>query len=114
MAFARKVDFDLQDPNGPMKDLEAFVAARVEEAVTKTENKFKGLVGMTKNHLPDIYKVDRALGAKFRDHLLSTNMVEVETMDPEPEVVAAKPASRTKGKAKEPQGPAMEIGRAHV
>ena len=110
MAFARKVDFDLQDPNGPMKDLEAFVAARVEEAVTKTENKFKGLVGMTKNHLPDIYKVDRALGAKFRDHLLSTNMVDVETMDPEPEVVAAKPASRTKGKAKEPQGPVMVCG----
>jgi hypothetical protein len=106
MSFARKVDFDLQDPNGPMKDLEAFVAARVEEAVTKTENKFKGLVGMTKSHLPDIYKVDRALGAKFRDHLLSTNMVDVETMDPEPEVVAAKPASRTKGKGKEkePQG----------
>jgi hypothetical protein len=93
-----------------MKDLEAFLAARIEEAVTKTENKFKGLVGMTKNHLPDIYKVDRALGAKFRDHLLSTNMVEVETMDPEPEVVAAKPASRTKGKAKEPQGPVMVCG----
>ena len=110
MAFARKVDFDLQDPNGPMKDLEAFLAARIEEAVTKTENKFKGLVGMTKNHLPDIYKVDRALGAKFRDHLLSTNMVEVETMDPEPEVVAAKPANRTKGKAKEPQGPVMVCG----
>jgi len=100
MSFARKVDFDLQDPNGPMKDLEAFVAARVEEAVTKTENKFKGLVGMTKNHLPDIYKADRALGAKFRDHLLSTNMVEVETMDPEPEIVAAKPASMSKGKEK--------------
>ena len=110
MAFARKVDFDLQDPNGPMKDLEAFLAARIEEAVTKTENKFKGLVGMTKNHLPDIYKVDRALGAKFRDHLLSTNMVDVETMDPEPEVVAAKPASRSKGKAKEPQGPVMVCG----
>jgi len=93
-----------------MKDLEAFVAARVEEAVTKTENKFKGLVGMTKNHLPDIYKVDRALGAKFRDHLLSTNMVEVETMDPEPEVVAVKPASRSKGKEKEPQGPVMVCG----
>ena len=100
MSFARKVDFDLQDPNGPMKDLEAFVAARVEEEVTKTENKFKGLVGMTKNHLPDIYKADRALGAKFRDHLLSTNMVEVETMDPEPEIVAAKPASMSKGKEK--------------
>ena len=110
MSFARKVDFDLQDPNGPMKDLEAFVAARVEEAVTKTENKFKGLVGMTKSHLPDIYKVDRALGAKFRDHLLSTNMVEVETMDPEPEVVAVKPASRSKGKEKEPQGPVMVCG----
>ena len=110
MAFARKVDFDLQDPNGPMKDLEAFVSARVEEAVTKTENKFKGLVGMTKSHLPDIYNVDRALGAKFRDHLLSTNMVDVETMDPEPEVVAAKPASRSKGKAKEPQGPVMVCG----
>ena len=110
MAFARKVDFDLQDPNGPMKDLEAFLAARIEEAVIKTENKFKGLVGMTKNHLPDIYKVDRSLGAKFRDHLLSTNMVDVETMDPEPEVVAAKPASRSKDKAKEPQGPAMVCG----
>jgi hypothetical protein len=111
MSFARKVDFDLQDPNGPMKDLEAFVAARVEEAVTKTENKFKGLVGMTKSHLTDIYKADRALGAKFRDHLLSTNMVEVETMDPEPEVVAAKPASnRSKGKEKEPQGPVMVCG----
>ncbi|MGA1008838.1 MAG: hypothetical protein ACO3SE_09745 [Sedimenticolaceae bacterium] len=94
-----------------MKDLEAFVAARVEEAVTKTENKFKGLVGMTKSHLPDIYKADRALGAKFRDHLLSTNMVDVETMDPEPEVVAAKPASnRSKGKEKEPQGPVMVCG----
>lgn len=110
MSFARKVDFDLQDPNGPMKDLEAFVAARVEEAVTKTENKFKGLVGMTKSHLTYIYKMDRALGAKFRDHLLSTNMVEVETMDPEPDVVASKPASRSKGKEKEPQGPAMVCG----
>ena len=111
MSFARKVDFDLQDPNGPMKDLEAFVAARVEEAVTKNENKFKGLVGMTKSHLSDIYKMDRALGAKFRDHLLSTNMVEVETMDPEPDVVASKPAStRDKGKVKEPQGPAMVCG----
>jgi hypothetical protein len=113
MAFARKVDFDLQDPNGPMKDLEAFVAARVEEAVTKTENKFKGLVGMTKNHLPDIYKMDRVLGAKFRDHLLSTNMIAVDEMPPEPEVVMqmTKPASnRSKGKEKEPQGPAMVCG----
>jgi len=94
-----------------MKDLEAFVAARVEEAVTKTENKFKGLVGMTKSHLPDIYKVDRALGAKIRDHLLSTNMVEVETMDPEPDVVASKPANnRSKGKEKEPHGPVMVCG----
>ena len=111
VSFARKVDSDLQDPNGPMKDLEAFVAARVEEAVTKTENKFKGLVGMTKSHLPDIYKVDRTLGAKFRDHLLSTNMVDVETMDPEPEVVATKPTNnRSKGKEKEPQGPVMVCG----
>jgi len=111
MSFARKVDFDLQDPNGPMKDLEAFVAARVEEAVTKTENKFKGLVGMTKSHLSDIYKVDRALGAKFRDHLLSTNMVEIESMDPEPEVESAPaPKRQAKGKAKEPQGPKVVCG----
>ena len=111
MSFARKVDFDLQDPNGPMKDLEAYMAARIEEAVTKTENKFKGLVGMTKSHLPDIYKMDRTLGGKFRDHLLSTNMVAVDEMSPEPEVVATKPAStRDKGKAKEPQGPAMVCG----
>ena len=111
MSFARKVDFDLQDPNGPMKDLDAFVAARVEEAVTKTENKFKGLVGMTKSHLSDIYKVDRALGAKFRDHLLSTNMVEIESMDPEPEVEAAPaPKRQAKGKAKEPQGPKVVCG----
>ena len=40
------------------------------------------------------------MGAKFRDHLLSTNMVEAETMDPEPEIVAAKPASMSKGKEK--------------
>jgi len=66
MSFARKVDFDLQDPNGPMKDLEAFVTARVEEAVSKTENNFKGLVGVTKSHLSDIFRVDRALGVKFR------------------------------------------------
>ena len=111
MSFARKVDFDLQDPNGPMKDLDAFVAARVEEAVTKTENKFKGLVGMTKSHLSDIYKVDRALGAKFRDHLLSTNMVEIESMDPEPEVESAPaPKRQAKGKAKEPQGPKVVCG----
>jgi len=112
VSFARKVDSDLQDPNGPMKDLEAFVAARVEEAVTKTENKFKGLVGMTKSHLPDIYKADRALGAKFRDHLLSTNMVAVDEMPPEPEVVMqmTKPTSRSKGKEKEPQGPVMVCG----
>jgi len=112
MAFARKVDFDLQDPNGPMKDLEAFVAARVEEAVTKTENKFKGLVGMTKSHLPDIYNVDRSLGAKFRDHLLYTNMVAVDEMPPEPEVVTqvAKPSAKAKGKAKEPQGLATVCG----
>ena len=111
MSFARKVDFDLQDPNGPMKDLDAFVAARVEEAVAKTENKFKGLVGMTKSHLSDIYKVDRALGAKFRDHLLTTNMVEIESMDPEPEVEAAPaPKRQAKGKAKEPQGPKVVCG----
>lgn len=109
MSFARKVDFDLQDPNGPMKDLEAFVTARVEEAVSKTENNFKGLVGVTKSHLSDIYRVDRALGVKFRDHLLATNMVELDAMEQEPEVTV-KPASRNKGKTKEPRGPVMVCG----
>ena len=106
VSFARKVDSDLQDPNGPMKDLEAFVTARVEEAVTKTENKYKGLVGMTKSHLQEIYKMDRAMGSKFRDHLLSMNMMEVDAFPPEPEVVSVK----TKGKAKVETGPKMVCG----
>jgi hypothetical protein len=106
MSFARKVDFDLQDPNGPMKDLEAFVTVRVEEAVTKTENKYKGLVGMTKSHLPEIYKMDRMMGSKFRDHLLSMNMMEVDAFPPEPEAVSVK----TKGKAKVETGPKVVCG----
>jgi hypothetical protein len=92
-----------------MKDLEAFVTARVEEAVSKTENNFKGLVGVTKSHLSDIFRVDRALGVKFRDHLLATNMVELDAMEQEPEVTV-KPVSRNKGKAKEPPGPVIICG----
>jgi hypothetical protein len=110
IAFSNKVGVNLQDPNGPMKDLEAFVNARVQEEIERKESKIKGLVGILRSHEKDIYNVDRALGSKIRDHLIYANLVDIETMDPEPEVVAAKPASRSKGKAKEPQGPAMVCG----
>ena len=94
MMLARETNFDLQDPNGPMKHLEAFVSARVEEAVTKTENRYKGLVGILKTHLTDIHKSDHALGSKLRDHLIANQLIDLDT-----EVLVA-PPTKSKGKEK--------------
>ena len=94
MMLARETNFDLQDPNGPMKHLEAFVSARVEEAVTKTENRYKGLMGILKTHLTDIHKSDHALGSKLRDHLIANQLIDLDT-----EVLVA-PPTKSKGKEK--------------
>ena len=94
MMLARETNFDLQDPNGPMKHLEAFVSARVEEAVTKTENRYKGLVGILKTHLTDIHKSDHALGSKLRDHLIANQLIDLDTEAP------VAPPTKSKGKEK--------------
>jgi hypothetical protein len=115
IAFSNEVNngnkVDLQDPNGPMKHLEAFRNASVQEALEREKNKIKGLVGVLMSRLDDIYRMDRAFGSNIKNRLINADLIDIETMDPEPEVEAAPaPKRQTKGKEKEPQGPAMVCG----
>jgi len=115
IAFSNEVNngnkVDLQDPNGPMKHLEAFRNASVQEALEREKNKIKGLVGVLMSRLDDIYKMDRAFGSNIKNRLINADLIDIETMDPEPEMEAAPaPKRQSKGKEKEPQGPAMVCG----
>ena len=102
---------NLQDPNGPIKHIAAFANARVQEELEREKNKIKGLVGVLMSRIDDIFRMDRAFGSNIKNRLINADLIDIETMDPEPEVEAAPaPKRHTKGKEKEPQGLAMVCG----
>jgi hypothetical protein len=94
MTFAKETNFDPMDREGPIKHLEAYMNQTTEDAITKNENRYKHLVGFLKNNLNDMPK---GMKEKLKDILVMNNFIEVESLDPEPTVKAAK----GKGKAKE-------------
>src|SRR6056300_339196 len=91
MTFAKETNFDPMDREGPIKHLEAYMNQTTEDAITKNENRYKHLVGFLKNNLNDMPK---GMKEKLKDILVMNNFIEVESLDPEPTVKAAKGKGR--------------------
>lgn len=95
MTFAKETNFDPMDREGPIKHLEAYMNQTTEDAITKNESRYKHLVGFLKNNLDDMPK---GIQGKLKDILVMNNFIEVETLDPEPSVKAAKGKGKSKVK----------------
>ena len=92
---------------GLVKELTSCVKEEINENI-------RDLASHLKNGLPKIAKFDPEFTSMTRDHLIYTNLIKPGEMPLEPVILTqvSNPISRTndKGKAKEPQGPALVCG----